>query len=309
MKRQLLDIEQLKERDIRWLLDRARALAAGAEPMPCHGSIANLFLEPSTRTRVSFELAARRVGLDVVTIEHASSSSSKGESLFDTAQTLHAMGVAVIVLRHRDEGVAQQLAQALGSAGPAIVNAGDGAHAHPSQALLDAAVLEAFGIDWATARIAILGDIRHSRVARSDLTLFHRLGARELRIVGPPEFMPEPGALPMATRHDALDRALEQLDALICLRIQRERIADGSYPDGDSFHQHWGLTEARAARLASQTRILHPGPVNRGVEIASAVLDSSRSLVLEQVRYGLHLRTALFEWLLEPDPRSFNGEP
>jgi len=308
MKRQLLDIDQLDDGQIRWLLDRARALAAGAEPARRRGTIANLFLEPSTRTRVSFELAARRVGLEVVNIEHASSSSSKGESLVDTARTLAAMGVAAIVLRHPDDGAAEQLARELGGASAAIVNAGDGKHAHPSQALLDAAVLEACDIDWATARIAILGDIRHSRVARSDLALFHRLGARELRIVGPPEFMPEPDALPIATRHAALDGALEHLDVLICLRIQRERIAAGQYPDGPSFHQHWGLTEARAARLQPQTRIMHPGPANRGVEIASAVLDSPRSLVLEQVRFGLHLRTALFEWLLDPNANPSNGE-
>lgn len=305
MNRHLLDIEGLDDERIRWLLDRAGALAGGAEPQRRHGTVANLFLEPSTRTRVSFELAARRLGLEVVNIEHASSSSSKGESLVDTARTLAAMGVGVIVLRHPDDGAAENLARDLDAAGtafaPAIVNAGDGKNAHPSQALLDAAVLEAQGIDWATARIAILGDIRHSRVARSDLALFHRLGARDLRIVGPPEFMPGPEELPMARRHAALDPALDALDVLICLRIQRERIAAGQYPDGDSFHRQWGVSEARAAKLDPRTRIMHPGPANRGVEIDSGVLDSSRSLVLEQVRFGLHLRTAVFEWLLGPE--------
>lgn len=305
MSRHLLDIEGLDDPSIRGLLDRAGALAGGAEPRRFRGTIANLFLEPSTRTRVSFELAARRLGLEVVNIEHASSSSSKGESLVDTARTLAAMGVGVIVLRHPDDGAAEQLARDLDAAGdacaPAIVNAGDGKNAHPSQALLDAAVLEAHGIDWASARIAILGDIRHSRVARSDLALFHRLGARDLRIVGPPEFMPGPDELPMARRHEALDPALEALDVLICLRIQRERISAGDHPDGESFHRQWGLSEARAAKLDPNTRIMHPGPANRGVEIASGVLDSPQSLVLEQVRFGLHLRTAVFEWLLGPE--------
>lgn len=305
----LLDIDGLDDSQLRALLDRSQALANGAEPQQRRGTVANLFLEASTRTRVSFELAARRSGLNVVNIEHASSSSSKGESLVDTARTLAAMGVGAIVLRHPDDGAAATLAGELetfdahGTAFrvPSIINAGDGKNAHPSQALLDAAVLEASGIDWPTARIAILGDIRHSRVARSDLALFHRLGARELRIIGPPEFMPDPAELPMATRHASLDHALENLDALICLRIQRERISPGSQLDGDQFHKHWGLTVARAAQLGPKTRIMHPGPANRGVEIASAVLDSPRALVLEQVRFGLHLRTAVFEWLFGPD--------
>lgn len=298
MSRHLLDIESLDPARIRQLIDRARELAAGAAPTRRHGTVANLFLEPSTRTRVSFELAARRLGLDVVNIEHASSSSSKGESLADTARTLAAMGVAVIVLRHPQDGAAADLALELGPTGPAIVNAGDGKNAHPSQALLDAAVLEAHGIDWPTARIAILGDIRHSRVARSDLELFYRLGASDLRIAGPPEFLPEADVLTMARRCDSLDQALADLDALICLRIQRERIAGIAQPDGEEFHRRWGLSEERASRLAPQTRILHPGPVNREVEIASGVLDSPRALVLEQVRFGLHLRTAVFEQLL-----------
>lgn len=298
MNRHLLDIDSLDQAQIRALINRARALAAGAAPAPRQGIVANLFLEPSTRTRVSFELAARRLGLEVVNIEHASSSSSKGEALTDTARTLAAMGVGVIVLRHPNEGAAADLAEHLGPRGPAIVNAGDGKNAHPSQALLDAAVLEAHGIDWPSARIAILGDVRHSRVARSDLALFHRLGARDLRIAGPPELMPEPGILPEARRCASIDEALVDLDAVICLRIQRERITDIAQPDGAEFHRRWGLSEERAARLAAQTRILHPGPANRGVEIASSVLDSPRSLVLEQVRFGLHLRTAVFEQML-----------
>lgn len=300
--RHLLDIESLSDDSLPRLMRRAMALAAGAQPATMQGSVANVFMEPSTRTRVSFELAARRLGLDVVTIEQASSSASKGESLLDTARTLAAMGVGVVVLRHPEDFAALRLAEQLGGNGPAIVNAGSGRHAHPSQALLDALALEQLGIAWPDLSITLVGDIRHSRVARSGIALFSRLGAGQLRIAGPAEFMPEAEEMPGVQRFARIDEALDGVDAVICLRIQRERIA-GEYPDGAAYHRAWGITAARLAALPPHARILHPGPVNHDVEIAAELVHGPRSLILEQVRLGVHLRTALFEWLLRADVR------
>jgi len=299
MTRHLLDIERLDRDDIAALLARAGELAAGASCGTRAGTVANLFLEPSTRTRVSFQMAARRLGLEVVNIEQQHSSASKGESLVDTACTLAAMGVRAIVLRHPDDFAAAELASALGDGQLGIVNAGDGQHAHPSQALLDAATLAHAGFDGPGLTLAIVGDIRHSRVARSDIALFSRLGAAEIRLAGPEELMPDDDELPEAKRMPDIDSALDGVDAVICLRIQRERMAASGYLDGAAFHQRWGLTADRLAAMPGHAMILHPGPVNRGVEIADALVDSPRSLILEQVRIGVHLRTALFEWLID----------
>ena len=298
MIRHLLDIEGLDQANIERLLSRTGELAAGAPCRPQTGTIANLFFEPSTRTRISFEMAARRLGLDVINIEYHASSASKGESLMDTAGTLAAMGVAALVLRHPDDGAAAGLAADLADR-LAVVNAGDGRHAHPSQALLDAATLASAGFRGPGLRLALIGDIRHSRVARSDIALFARLGATEIRIAGPQAFLPDAGELPEARRMNGIDAALAGIDAVICLRIQRERIAATGYPDGATFHKQWGLTAKRLNAMPGHARILHPGPVNRNVEIAGELVDSPRALILEQVRMGVHLRTALFEWLLK----------
>lgn len=302
MNRHLLDIEHLADGDAEALVARACALASGAACEKRQGIVANLFFEASTRTRLSFEIAARRLGLEVVNIDHSMSSTTKGESLEDTAATLRAMGVGAIVLRHPDDCAAIDLAQRLAERGVAVINAGSGQRAHPSQALLDAATLQASGFDWPKTTIAVVGDIRHSRVARSDVALFGRLGVGEIRLAGPKAFMPPTDEMPGALRFDGLDRALDGADAVICLRIQRERIADQGYPDGQAFHRQWGLTPERLRLMPANARILHPGPVNRDVELAAALVQHPRSLILEQVRIGLHLRTALFEWLIEPRP-------
>jgi len=297
--RHLLDIAGLDDAALDHLLARAVALAAGAPVAARRGTVANLFFEPSTRTRVSFTMAARRLGLDVVDIDHSGSSASKGESLLDTVQTLAAMGIATIVLRHPDNGAAAELAEALGPAGPALINAGDGCHAHPSQALLDAATLIARGIAIQGLRVAVIGDVRHSRVARSDLALLARRGAAELRVAGPPEFLPDPDWQPGIRRCSGLDEAVDGIDVVICLRIQRERIGASGYPDGAAYQRRWGLDARRIARLPSHVRILHPGPVNRGVELTAEALASPQSLVLDQVAQGVHTRTAIFEWLVD----------
>ena len=299
-RRHLLDIRSLSDRDIHTLINRARALKSGAAPEMLSGSVANVFFEPSTRTRVSFELAAHRLGLQVVNIESAHSSASKGESLLDSAKTLTAMGLRALVIRHFEAGSAQKLADALVDWPIAVINAGDGVHQHPSQALLDAAVLAELGLHWQGLRVAILGDIAHSRVARSGIELFDRLGVVEIRIAGPAEWLPTDQTWPTVTLCDSVDEATRGVDVIMCLRIQRERMADEECPDEASFHQRWGLTEARFAALPEHVQILHPGPINRGVEIATSVADHARARILEQVEMGVYLRMAVFEWLLQP---------
>lgn len=299
--RHLLDIESLDDRDLAWLLERTRALAAGAPPRTLDATAANLFYEPSTRTRVSFELAAKRLGMTVVNIELDRSSVTKGESLADSAAILAAMGVGVLVVRHPEAGAVARLAATLPK-GLVLINAGDGEHAHPSQALLDAATLAASGLDWTGATIAIVGDVRHSRVARSQIALFHRLGAAEMRIAGPDLLMPDKAESLPVVRCPNLDTALDGANVIVCLRIQRERMDVSGWPDAEDFHRQWGLSAGRLQNAAADVRVLHPGPVNRGVEIANEVADGPRSLILEQVRTGLYARMAVFEWLLDAHP-------
>lgn len=294
----LLDIDELSDDAIEALVSRAVELSGGAAPRACNGEVASLFCEPSTRTRVSFELAAQRLGLRVVRIDPALSSSTKGESLADTGRTLAAMGVDAIVVRHSTDGEPGRLAGDLADWPVSVINAGDGVRGHPTQALLDAATLREAGLDVADRTVTIIGDIRHSRVARSSLAVYRRLGARQLRVAGPPGLLPDDDELAGVERFESLDAALDGADIVVCLRIQRERIRALVYPDGEAYHADWGLTRPRARRLARHARILHPGPVNRGVEIDSRVADSAQSLILAQVRMGVYLRTAVFEWLI-----------
>ena len=299
-RRHLLDIESLADADLGWLLERTRALAAGAPPVPVNATVANLFFEPSTRTRVSFELAAHRLGMTVVNIELDRSSVTKGESLKDSAAILAAMGVDALVVRHPEAGAVARLAGELGS-GPLLINAGDGHRAHPSQALLDAATLAADGLEWSGATVTILGDIRHSRVARSQIVLFHRLGVATLRVAGPESMLPDEDESLPVIRCPNIDAAVEGADVIVCLRIQRERMDVSGWPDEAAFHRDWGLTPGRLEAAAGNVRVLHPGPVNRGVEIADQVADGPRSLILEQVRMGVFARIAIFERLLAPE--------
>lgn len=307
MTRHLIDIESLPDRAAEALVERAVQLADGAPARRLDGQIVHLFWEPSTRTRVSFELAALRLGLGSVHIDPGRSSATKGESLEDTVRTLAAMRPSALVVRHSEAGIPARIQGWLSGSGvtpsPAIINAGDGARAHPTQALLDAATLAREGIDWPNVRLALLGDLRHSRVARSAFALYRRLGVVDLRMAGPPTLMPEADdpAFAGVTRFDGVDAALAGATVVGCLRIQRERIRELDLPDDASYHQAWGLTEARAAGLDAAVRILHPGPVNRGIEIASSVADGPNSRILSQVEMGVALRTAVFEWLFRAD--------
>ncbi len=295
--RHLLDIRSLSQDDLVFLLSRSSELARGSSPEHLDRCVANLFFEPSTRTRVSFELAARRLGAEVINIELARSSASKGESLLDTAATLVAMGVDALVLRHPDTGEVHRLASAL-LRPVVLINAGDGQGDHPSQALLDAATLQRSGLDWSSATVAIVGDIRHSRVARSNIELFTRLGVGCIRLAGPPGFVPAELESERVERVASLEQAIDGADAVMMLRIQHERMDQSVWPDRSAYAREWCLTPAHLELARPDCRVLHPGPINRELEIDSAVADGPRSLILEQVRMGVFSRMAVFEWLL-----------
>ncbi|MCY7411628.1 MAG: aspartate carbamoyltransferase catalytic subunit [Salinibacterium sp.] len=267
-------------------------------------TVVNLFFEDSTRTRVSFELAAKRLSADVVTFSAKGSSVSKGESLKDTAQTLAAMGADAIVVRHGASGAPQVLAES-GWTNAAIINAGDGTHEHPTQALLDAFTIRkrlhgdaSRGKALDGVAVTIVGDILHSRVARSNLWLLALLGATA-HLVAPATLMPIGIAGWPATVGYDLDSAIDaQPDVLMMLRIQSERMKHAYFPNEREYARQWGLDDERVARLPVATMVMHPGPMNRGLELSSVAADSYRSTVLQQVASGVSVRMAVLYELL-----------
>ena len=291
----LLSTHNPDPRELRTLLERAHE--AAFEPDTLRGrAVATVFFEDSTRTRVSFSLAGQRLGARVVDWSSRGSSISKGETLMDTFWTIESMGFDVVVVRHQDSGAARLLAD---HARCAVVNAGDGSHQHPTQALTDAvAIGEALGRtgwDFTGLRVAIVGDCVNSRVARSNVGTLRALGATPV-LVGPEPMAPaELGeALGCAVSHD-LDAELDRADALMMLRIQLERGAARLLPDGFDYHARFGLTREREARMKHGAVVLHPGPMNRGVEIDGVVADGPRSLIRKQVAAGVRVRMAVLE--------------
>jgi aspartate carbamoyltransferase catalytic subunit len=266
-------------------------------------TVVNLFFEDSTRTRISFELAAKRLSADVINFADKGSSVSKGESLKDTAQTLEAMGADAIVLRHSSSGSSHRLAHT-DWVQSAVINAGDGSHEHPTQALIDAMTIRQGisdsprGKDLAGLRVLIVGDISHSRVARSNLLLFQTLGA-EVHVCGPATLAPS--SLAAANRvHFLLDDAIKSVkpNVVMMLRVQQERMSASYFPTEREYSRIWGLNKSRLANLDPNTFVLHPGPMNRGLEIDAASADSKNSMVLDQVRNGVSIRMAVLFTLL-----------
>ena len=258
-------------------------------------TVVSLFYEDSTRTRLSFETAAKRLSADTMAFSVATSSVTKGESLRDTVQTVEAMGVDAIVVRHRSAGAPHRVASWVDAS---VINAGDGCHEHPTQALLDALTLRRHrgtGLDG--ARIAIVGDVRHSRVARSTAKAFAALGA-DVTLVGPATLLPESLAGWPAQASDDLDEILASLDVIYLLRIQHERQDATFFPSLREYTSRYGLTVERAARLKPDTLIMHPGPMNRGVEIAAEVAETPASVITEQVANGVAVRMAVLYQLL-----------
>jgi aspartate carbamoyltransferase catalytic subunit len=258
-------------------------------------TVVSLFYEDSTRTRLSFETAAKRLSADTMTFSVGTSSVKKGESLLDTVQTIEAMGIDAIVVRHSAAGAPHRVAS---WSNASVVNAGDGRHEHPTQALLDAYTLRRHrGPSLDGCRVAIVGDVKHSRVARSNVKMFHALGCA-VTLVAPPTLMPERlDGWPVTASYD-LDDVLVDADVVYLLRIQRERIGQALFPSIREYAQRYGLTSERAARLKPDTFVMHPGPMNRGVEIAGDVADSARSLITEQVTNGVAVRMSVLWSLL-----------
>jgi aspartate carbamoyltransferase catalytic subunit len=296
----LLSAADLDATDATQVLDTAAELAqlAGREvkklPTLRGRTVVNLFYEDSTRTRISFEAAAKRLSADVINFAVKGSSVSKGESLKDTALTLQAMGADAVVIRHEAAGAPHRLATWIDGT---VINAGDGAHEHPTQALLDAYTMRSrLGrLDGLT--VAIVGDVLHSRVARSNVLLLHTLGA-EVTLVGPPTLLPVGvGAWPVKTSYD-LDAVLPTADVVMMLRVQRERMEHSFFPSAREYSRRYGLDGARMRKLPEHAIVMHPGPMNRGMEIAPEVADSPRSTIVEQVTNGVSVRMAVLYLLL-----------
>jgi aspartate carbamoyltransferase catalytic subunit len=273
-------------------------------------TVVNLFFEDSTRTRISFEAAAKRLSADVINFAAKGSSVSKGESLKDTAQTLAAIGADGVVIRHGSSGAPQTLATS-GWIDAGVINAGDGTHEHPTQALLDAftirrrlhgAASRGRGLD--DARVVIVGDVLHSRVARSNVWLLTSLGA-SVRLVSPPTLLPvDTSGWPAEIGYDVDDAIETSPDVVMMLRIQGERMRDAYFPSTREYSRRWGLHDERFARLPPTTMVMHPGPMNRGMEIAAAAADSAQSTVLEQVANGVSVRMAALYLLLSGERES-----
>jgi aspartate carbamoyltransferase catalytic subunit len=298
----LLSTGDLSRDEALRILDTADELLAVAQrpikklPTLRGRTVVNLFFEDSTRTRISFEAAAKRLSADVINFSAKGSSVSKGESLKDTAMTLQAMGADAVVIRHHSSGAPYRLAHMEWTQG-AVINAGDGMHEHPTQALLDAFTMRRHLGDLAGKNVTIVGDVLHSRVARSNALLLHTLGA-DVTLVAPPTLLPVGiETWPVATSYD-LDAALEKSDAVMMLRVQRERMNASYFPSAREYSRRYGLDQARMNRMPEDAIVMHPGPMNRGMEITADVADSVRSVIVEQVTNGVAVRMAVLYLLL-----------
>ena len=302
----LLSINDLSKAEAISILDTAQELARVSDgpmkklPTLRGRTIVNLFAEDSTRTRISFEAAAKRLSADVINFSAKGSSISKGESLKDTAQTLQAMGADAVIIRHSASGAAQRLADSHWMSG-SVINAGDGTHEHPSQALLDAFTIRKHlskgGSDLAGLRVAVVGDILHSRVARSNVLLLSKLGAQVI-LVAPPTLLPVGvESWPCDISYD-LDSTVESVDAVMMLRIQMERMSELFFPNAREYSRYFGLNSDRIRMMKPNAIVMHPGPMNRGLEITADAADGARSVIVEQVANGVSIRMAILYLLL-----------
>ena len=291
----LLGIKELSAEEINLILDTAGGfkdvIGRDIKKVPAlRGKTAvNLFFEPSTRTRTSFELAAKRLSMDVINFAIPMSSVVKGESLIDTALTVQALGADFIIIRHSSSGVPHLLSTKVKAS---IINAGDGTDEHPTQALLDAFTIREKKGKIDGLEIAIVGDIAHSRVAKSDIYCLKKLGAK-VRLIGPPTLIPEKIQELGVTVFHSMEEGLKDLDVLMMLRIQMERQGKGFFPSTDEYAKNWCLTTERLSLAKDDAIVMHPGPMNRGIEIVSEIADGPRSVILEQVTNGIAVRMAV----------------
>jgi aspartate carbamoyltransferase catalytic subunit len=301
MIKHLLSMDQLSADEIVTILDTAESLRNVTDrpikklPTLRGRTVCNLFYEASTRTRISFELAAKRLSADVINFSaDAKSSVAKGESFKDTAWTLEAMGVDAIIVRHGSSGAPHQLARWVKAS---VINAGDGAHEHPTQALLDLYSMREHFKDLDGLNVAIVGDVLHSRVARSNVKGLIAMGAK-VTLVGPPTLIPSQATTWGAAINHDLDAVIDDLDVCYLLRVQQERLSEQLFPSVREYAALWGLNAKRMARMRPESLVMHPGPMNRGVEIAADVSESPRSIILDQVANGLAVRMSLLYLML-----------
>lgn len=299
-----LSLEDVPATALESLLNDAqqlRANAMGGTQLRHHlqgKTVCNLFFENSTRTRSSFLLAAQRLGADVFTFDASTSSGKKGETDIDTLKNLEAMGVNTFVIRHSENGAVEKLAAAAND-GTSVINAGDGRHQHPTQGLLDMlSIRQIKGNDFSKLKILIAGDIKYSRVARSDLNALRTLNAGEIRVCAPASLLPTDGTLNGCIRYENFDQAIKDVDVVMMLRLQRERMEEGLVASLDGYFREYGLTQKRLASAKHDAIVMHPGPMNRGVEIADEVADGPQSIILPQVSNGVAVRMAVLKALL-----------
>ena len=300
--RHLLTLENLSGELVSEILDRAQDFLSIGDrktkklPLLRGRSVFNLFFENSTRTRTTFEIAAKRLSADVVNLNIATSSQSKGESLLDMIDNLVAMQADMFVVRHAQSDAANMIARHVPK-GIHIINAGAGSHSHPTQGLLDAFTIRHFKKDFTGLKIVIIGDILHSRVARSQIHVLKALGVHEIRVVGPETLVPESLSEMGVSVYNDVDSAIKGADVVTTLRLQNERMEVSLVPSVQQFHKDYGLTKERLALAHPEAIVLHPGPINRGVEIASEVADGPQAVILRQVTFGIAVRMAVMSLL------------
>ena len=260
-------------------------------------TVCNLFFENSTRTRTTFEIAAKRLSADVINLDVPTSSQSKGESILDTVNNLIAMGADIFVIRHGTPRIPELIAQNVGN-DVHIINGGDGNHAHPTQGLLDTFTIRRFKKDFSELKVAIVGDIKHSRVARSEICALSTLGVPEIRIIGPENLMPDDLDHLNLIHFNNLNRGLKNVDVIMMLRLQKERMDDGDIPSEEEYFKQYGLKREHLKIAHPDAIIMHPGPINRGIEIESEVADSKQSVILSQVTYGIAIMMAVMTMLV-----------
>ena len=296
----LLTLEGLPKEQIVHILDTAQQFVSVTDParevkkVPLlrGKSVFNLFFENSTRTRTTFEIAAKRLSADVINLDISTSSTAKGESLLDTIDNLVAMQADIFVVRHSVSKAPIEIANHV-PAHVHVVNAGDGSHQHPTQGLLDMYTMRHFKQNFKGLRVAIVGDIVHSRVAKSNIHALTTLGCEDIRAIGPESLLPSDLNMMGVKVFHSMEEGLKDVDVVMTLRIQKERMEAGQVPEGDAFFRQYGLTRSRLALAKSDAIVMHPGPMNRGVEIDSAVADGPQSVILKQVTFGIAVRMAV----------------
>lgn len=310
--RHLITLEGMTNEQVRGLLERAQRYLRKPGEVPAHGrslagiTVGNIFTEPSTRTRSSFELAAKRLGADVINLEIQLSSRVKGETVLDTIYTLQAMAVDVFVIRDAEPGVCQFVAEHV-APHVSVLSAGEAHLSHPTQGLLDALTILQYKGGFRDLVVAVVGDVKHSRVARSAYQVFSALEVGELRLVAPDALMPEEGEMPGAKRCRTLEEGIAHADVVMMLRIQTERMAQAAIPDPHDYFARWGLTKQKLKLARPEAIVMHPGPMNREIEIASDVADGPHSVIRQQVTNGVAVRMAVLETVVENRNRRWSA--